>query len=238
MDTIIDVCCENSKVFITLSDNSLIQFGLDEKSISKIEEEKFLLLDAEVISFTNDAKKGFFKLCYNSRKGRARFLEFSYDPLEQEKFIQSLEAQNYQTSSTATLQQQRKKANIARIVITRDEGTIAEYGTTLVAIGWLEAEQILKQWSATISSPTRADKCRIVFEFADGESFKLSSFELMQKHRFRINLAQELLTKLQYMAGEIIPAHITQQDYENYCKFCKINPDVYKQLLNSWAIPA
>ena len=135
-------------------------------------------------------------------------------------------------------QQQPKKAKIAQITLTRDEGTIAESGTTLIASGWLDAVRILKKWAATVSSPTHADKCKIFFEFADGESFKLSSFGLKQEHRFKLNLAQELLTELQHLAGEIIPAHMTQQDYENYCKFCNIEPANYKRLLNNWEIPA
>ena len=157
------------------------------------------------------------------------------------KLANTLESEVYRLTIQITavnLTQLANKAEIKQIILTRDEGTIAESGTTVTTNGWLKAERILKQWAATISSPIRVDKCRIVFEFADGESFRLNSFELMQKHRFGVNLAQELLTELQHMAGEIIPAHMTRQDYENYCKFCKINPDVYKQLLNSWAIPA
>lgn len=94
MDAITDVRCQNSRVFITVSDGSLIQFGFDEKSISKIEEEKSLLLGAEITNFINDTEKGFFRLEYNPAKGGARFLEFSYNPLEQKRFEQMLQASN------------------------------------------------------------------------------------------------------------------------------------------------
>ena len=157
------------------------------------------------------------------------------------KLVDTLESEAYRLTiqiTAANLAQLANKAEIKQIILTRDEGTIAESGTTITATSWLKAERTLKQWARTVISPTRADKCRIVFEFADGESFKLSSFELMQKHRFGVNLSQKLLAELQYMAGEVIPAHMTRQDYENFCKFCKINPDVYKRLLNNWAIPA
>lgn len=157
------------------------------------------------------------------------------------KLVDTLESEAYRLTiqiTAANLVQLANKAEIKQIILTREEGTIAESGTTITATSWLEAERTLKQWAKTVISLTRADKCRIVFEFADGESFKLSSFELMQKHRFGVNLSQRLLAELQYMAGEIIPAHMTRQDYENYCKFCNYNPDVYKRLLNSWAIPA
>ena len=157
------------------------------------------------------------------------------------KLVDTLESEAYRLTiqiTAANLAQLANKAEIKQIILTREEGTIAESGTTITATSWLEAEQTLKQWAKTVISLTRADKCRIVFEFADGESFRLSSFELMQKHRFGVNLSQRLLAELQYMAGEIIPAHMTRQDYENYCKFCNYNPDVYKRLLNSWAIPA
>lgn len=157
------------------------------------------------------------------------------------KLVDTLESEACRLTiqiTAANLAQLANKAEIKQIILTREEGTIAESGTTITATSWLEAERTLKQWAKTVISLTRADKCQIVFEFADGESFKLSSFELMQKHRFGVNLSQKLLAELQYMAGEIIPAHMTRQDYENYCKFCKINPDVYKRLLNSWAIPA
>lgn len=157
------------------------------------------------------------------------------------KLVDTLESEACRLTiqiTAANLAQPANKAEIKQIILTRDEGTIAESGTTITATSWLEAERTLKQWAKTVISLTCANKCRIVFEFANGESFKLSSFELMQKHRFGVNLSQKLLAELQYMAGEIIPAHMTRQDYENYCKFCKINPDVYKRLLNSWAIPA
>jgi len=108
------------------------------------------------------------------------------------KLADTLEAEAHRLTiqiTAANLAQLENKAEISQITLTRDEGMIAESGTTVIATGWLEAEQILKQWAATVSSPTRADKCKILFEFSDGESFKLSSFELMQKHRFGVNLA-------------------------------------------------
>jgi len=140
--------------------------------------------------------------------------------------------------TAANLNQLKNKAEVKQITLTRDEGTIAESGVAVTATGWLEAERTLKQWAKTVGSPTRADKCRILFEFADGESFELLSFNLMQKHRFGVNLAQELLAELQHLAGEVIPAHMTQEDYRNYCKFCKIDPSIYKRLLDRWVIPA
>lgn len=140
--------------------------------------------------------------------------------------------------TAANLNQLKNKAEVKQITLTRDEGTIAESGVAVTATGWLEAERTLKQWAKTVGGPTRADKCRILFEFADGESFELLSFNLMQKHRFGVNLAQELLAELQHLAGEVIPAHMTQEDYRNYCKFCKIDPSIYKRLLDRWAIPA
>jgi len=94
MDTITDVFCQNSKVFITVSDGSLIQFGLDKKFISQVEEEKTLLIGAEITNFTNDTEKGFFRLEYKSLEGRSRFLEFSYDVVAQKEFEQRLRKLN------------------------------------------------------------------------------------------------------------------------------------------------
>ena len=129
-----------------------------------------------------------------------------------------------------------QKARISKIILTREEGTIAESGKTTITSGWLEAEQTIKLWAKTVSSPTWGDKCTIIFEFADGNSFSLR-FDLMQKHRFVVNLAQELKQMLTYMAGEI-PPNMTQEEYQNYCKFCKIDTDAYKRLLDGWDIPA
>ena len=157
------------------------------------------------------------------------------------KLADTLETEVYRLTiqiTVANFAQLANKAEITQITLTRDKGTIAESGTTVATDGWLKAERILKQWATTVSSPTRADKCQILFEFADGESFKLSSFELRRQHQLGVNLAAEMLTELQQLAGEAIPTHMTQEDYQNYCKFCKIDPAVYKRLLDRWAIPA
>lgn len=90
MDTIMDVICRNSRVFILISDGSLIQFGLDKKFTSQVEDEKPLLLGAEITNFTNDSERGFFRLEYKSLEGRNRFLEFDYDVLAQKKFEEFL----------------------------------------------------------------------------------------------------------------------------------------------------
>jgi len=94
MDIITDVRCQNSRVFITVSDGSLIQFGLDDNFISQIEQEKVFLIGAEITSFTNDTEKGFFQLKFKSLEGRSRFLEFSYDTLAQKEFEQRLREMN------------------------------------------------------------------------------------------------------------------------------------------------
>jgi hypothetical protein len=85
MKTITNVYCQNERIFIEFSDNSLVQFGIPDRPDiwEKLAAEKSRLIGAFLICLVNDKKTGNFEIDYQSITGRHRYLRFSYDPAEQ-----------------------------------------------------------------------------------------------------------------------------------------------------------
>jgi len=94
IDVIIDVkfTQDPDRVFICVSDTSVIQFGVNRENLLKTMNEKELLIGSLITSFKNDAENGHFLLEYKPiDHPNVRFLEFNYDPIAQKEYEKSLE---------------------------------------------------------------------------------------------------------------------------------------------------
>lgn len=147
--------------------------------------------------------------------------------------IDDMETKVKQLTAKIAAAKENQKSQIVSIHLEQWEGRGKLEAVTVAT--WQEANAVLSKWASSIDH-TSYDKCGILFTFSDSQRFKMR-FDLTRDHARKIDLAQELMSELKFMSGDR-PSHMSEKDYQEYLKFCKVDTAKYQQLIQNWEIPA
>jgi cob(I)alamin adenosyltransferase len=147
--------------------------------------------------------------------------------------IDDMEAKVKQLTAKILAAKEKQKAQIVSINLKQWErrGELEEVTVTT----WQEANAVLSKWASSIDY-TSYNKCEILFTSADSHQFKMR-FDYTRDCVWKMDLAQELTTELKFLSGDR-PSHMSEKDYQEYLRMCKIDTIKYQQLIKNWEIPA